>query len=142
MDTKLDLCDLDVRKGAEAGFELQLAHPQSGTPLPIFITVLGADSDLYQTALRTQQRRRMERLARGKRTPITPEEIEEDALALLAGITTAWRTAPGVTLDGQAFPAFSQNAAKQIYQRFPWIREQVDQAMGDRANFLPRSAAN
>lgn len=137
---KLDLSALDVRKGADAGFELQLQHPQSAAPLPIWITVLGADSDVYQSALREQSRKRTDRLARGRRAPVTPEEVEAAALDLLSGITIGWRAE--CTLDGQPFPAFSQSEARKLYARFPWVREQVDVAMGDRANFFPRPAAS
>lgn len=138
---QLDLAALDVRKGADSGFELQLTHPVTGAALPLFVTILGADSDEYQSALREQQRRRMERMARGKRAPITPEEIDDEALNLLARITRGWR-ADGMLLDGKPLPAFSTAEARKLYERFPWIREKVDQAMGDRGNFLPGFATS
>jgi hypothetical protein len=138
----LDLSRLDVRKGADAGFELQLTHPVSGAPLPIFVTILGADSDEYQGALREQQRKYTERMARGKRAPVTQDEMEEQSLVLLARITRSWRTVGEVALDSKPFPAFSSAEARRLYERFPWIREQIDRAMGDRANFLPGSATS
>jgi hypothetical protein len=139
-DETLDLSSLDVKAGAEAGFELQLTHPQSGDLLPIWITVLGADADTYQHAVRRSNTRGLEMLSRRKR--VTPEEHADQTLELLATITRGWRSGPKVTLKGQPFPAFSVAAAKQLYADFPWIREQVDQAMADRANFLPRRATS
>ena len=38
-------------------------------------------------------------------------------------------------LDGQDLP-FSSTNALMLYQRFPWIKEQVDKAAGSRARFL------
>ena len=137
---KLDLSALDTKKGAEAGFEVQLTHPKTGAELPIWITVLGVDSDTYRSTLMAQQRRRMEKLRRGKRMNVTPEELEDEALDLLVTITAAWRA--DVDLDGKPFPSFSTTAAKALYARFPWIREQVDAAMADRANFLPGSSTS
>lgn len=134
----LDLAALDTTKGAEQGFELQLRHPVSGAPLPLWITIVGTDSDVYQEALRAQQRKRMALLKRGRRHQLTPEDLEEDSLDLLAAASRSWRSE--MKLDGQDFPPFSPAAVKQLYKRFKWSREQVDQAMGDRADFLPRSA--
>lgn len=133
----MDLAELDTRKGAEEGFELQLHRPQDGQPVPIWITVMGADSESYQNAMHTLQRRRADKFTRNKKFVVTPEDVEEDALELLACATSTWRAE--VTLDGKPFPAFSKAAARDLYRRFRWIREQVDAAMGDRANFLPRS---
>jgi hypothetical protein len=134
---KLDLSALDTKKGAEQGFEVQLTHPNTGTVIPVWIKVLGIDSDTYRATLMAQQRRRMERLRRGKRMNVTPEELEDEALDLLVTITISWRA--DMTLDGKPYPEYSTSAAKSLYQRFPWIREQVDSAMADRANFLPGS---
>lgn len=130
------LAELDTCKGADAGFECQINHPTTGAPIALWITVLGTDSETYRRTLNAQTRRMQER-ARKTRRPSTPEEIDEDALQLLAAVTTGWRAE--LELDkGVPFPAFSKAAAVDLYRRFRWIREQVDQAVGDRANFLPR----
>lgn len=136
----MDLATLDTKKGSEEGFEFQVTHPKTGEPLEIWITVQGMDSEQFQSTIKAQQRKRMDRLTRRKAQAITPDEIEAEGYDLLATITIGWRTGEKFTLDGQPFPAFSKAAAKQLYARFRWIREQVDEAMGDRANFLPKSA--
>ena len=137
---KLDLSALDTKKGAEAGFEVQLSHPQTGALLPIWITVLGADSDTYQATAKAQQRKRADKLMRGRRFQFaTPDEQEEDDLDLLSTVTTGWRAE--ADLDGKPWPAFSAAVARALYKRFPWIKEQLFTATADRANFLPRSAS-
>jgi len=40
-----------------------------------------------------------------------------------------------VTVDGKELACNKDNAAA-LYERFPWIKEQVDTAVGDRANFI------
>ncbi len=140
----MDLSALDTRKAAEQGFELQLENPFTGEPLDIWITVLGADSGAYQDLLREQSRRRTEILAKRKQKMLSQDDIERDTLELLAAVTTGWRAGEGVTLDGQPFPAFSRAAARELYSRagMRWIAQQVDRAMGDRQNFLPKSATS
>lgn len=133
-----DLSQLDTTKGAAEGFELQLRHPETDAPLPLWVTVIGADSDEYHAAVMKQQRKRMERLKGHRRMNLSPEELQEEAIELLVGATRSWRGE--MKLDGKDFPAYTPAAAKQLYKRFKWMREQVDAAMGDRANFLPRSA--
>jgi hypothetical protein len=137
MKNGFDLAAFDTKKGAEAGFELQLVSPGDGAPLPIWITILGADSDAYEAAQMVNQRRLYGNLARGKRFNLTPEENKDQALDVLVAATKAWRT--DATIDGKAWPAFSPIAVKEFYKRFPAFLEQVKQATEDRANFLPKS---
>ena len=61
-----------------------------------------------------------------------PEEVEQDGLELLAKCTRSWS---GVVIDGKDVE-FSHSNALMVYERFPWIKEQVDTAIGDRANFI------
>ncbi len=138
---ELDLDALDTGKGAEEGFALTLTHPKSGEPLPAKITVLGAESDAYRSKQREFLRRSADRVNRTRKLVVSPEELEAEALELLVTATTGWDWG-GMTLGGQPAPVFTHDAARQIYTRFGWIREQVDQAVGDRANFLPRSASS
>lgn len=131
--------DLNTLGVAAAGFELQLTHPRTGAPLEIFITVLGADSAAYKERLLEHQRRAMADFQKTRKFARTPEQLDADAIELLAAATQAWRN---VVVDGKPLTC-SEAAARTLYAdpRFPWIREQVDAAIGDRANFLPRSVS-
>ena len=134
----MDLDTLDTRKGAEAGFDVHLKHPKTNAPIGAVIRVVGADAEAYQQKTLEQQRDRMQQVARQGRILVEPEQQEEQGLALLAAATLSWSgiTVRGVTLE------FSQSAAAKLYREFPWIREQVDEAIHTRANFLPRSAGS
>lgn len=140
-----DLDTLNVRAGADAGFELQLLGPANGEPTPIFVRLLGRDSAAYQTKLREQQRRRTELLRRQglKRLPDI-EQMEADTIDLLVASTAGWRLERPVTLRGKPFPEFSPAAARELYadDGFSWIRDQVDAAIADRANFMKASSAS
>lgn len=132
-----DLADYDTTQGSEQGFELTIADLKSGAPTSMKITVMGADCDAYRDRQRAFQRARVDRMNKARRMSVTPEEIEAEALELLVEVTTGWS---GFQVGGAALP-FTRDNVRMVYKRFGWIREQVDQAVGDRANFLPRSAS-
>ena len=124
--SKFDLSSLDTSAAAEAGAELELLHPATGEGLNMFVTLLGTDSASWRQAIS----RNLNRRGSGKRTP---EKAMEENIETYAACTVGFR---GVILDGQEIP-FSHDNARMLYRRFPWMREQVDAFIGDRANFLP-----
>jgi len=135
MKKGIDLATLDTVKGANEGFDVQIYNPATNEDLDIVIHVLGKDSDEFQRISRAQGRKRMAKMAKGGFRSVSAtsaEEIEQDAIALLAACTTGWS---GVVIGGKAID-YNQDNAVMLYTRFPWIREQVDAAIGDRANFI------
>lgn len=142
-----DLSAYDTRKGAEQGHEHELTDPATHEPLGVFITVIGADAPEYQDRQTTIARRRLNDFAKSRRMP-SAHEADAAAIDLLAFATRSWRTATGnaaepftatVALDGKAL-AFTAENARMLYQRLPWIREQLEEVIQNRANFLPDSA--
>jgi len=134
----MDLSQLDTRAGAEAGFALRILHPISQEPLDIVITVRGEDSDAYQEGVQQILRQREAVLARTKEKDLSFEQKAAMTVDLLSVATMGWE---GITWDGQPFPYSPENARKlYAHPGFKWLRQQVDAAIGDRANFLPGSA--
>ena len=129
-----DLTSLDTNEAAEKGAVCEIMHPTENTPLGIKITLAGADSDIYRKTVNKSVNKRVQRLRPGQSVPFTAEEQEESGLNLLAICTLAWE---GVIVEGEELPCTQENV-KMVYQRFPWIKEQVDQFIGDRANFLSK----
>ena len=129
-----DLTSLDTSEAAETGAVLDVLHPTENTPLGIKITLAGADSDVYRKMVNKSVNKRVQRMKPGQSLPFTAEEQEESGLNLLAACTLAWE---GVVVEGETLPCNTENA-KMVYRRFPWIKEQVDQFIGDRANFLSK----
>jgi len=132
----IDLATLDTRRGAEAGFTLPLVHPKSGARLGTIIRLLGADADVFQAKLREQVQQNRERFNRAGRIVQTPEEDRADGIELVVAATLGWTE---LIVDGAEVP-FSAQAARLLYERFPWIYEQVEKAVNDRGNFLPGAA--
>jgi len=132
---QVDLSSIDTVKGSNTGFDVQIYHPGTNEDLDITINVLGKDSDEFQKVSRAQQKKRMAKMQKGgfRNTATVPiEEIEQDGLELLAACTKSWS---GVVVEGKALDCTTANAV-MIYERFPWIKEQIDTAIGDRANFI------
>ena len=138
----MDLRTLDTKAGAEAGFDVPLRHPSTGKLLDgMTIRVHGADADIYRDSMIARQRARLERQARNPGVMPALDVIDnmhDEARALLVAITIGWQ---GIELDG-APVVFSREACDRVYRDFSWVREQVDAAVHDRANFLPGSASN
>lgn len=137
-----DLASTDTVKGANRGFDVTLYHPGTQKDLDIVITILGKDSDEFQKVSKAQQKRRMSKFSKGGFRPnvafqAAAEELEADNIVLLASCTLGWKQGEKntITIDGAEI-AFSRDNAEMVYERFPWIREQIDTAMGDRANFI------
>lgn len=115
--------------------DVTIFDPRTRKDTDIVITVYGRDSKIYKDTIRTQVNRRTRQIGRRISTfSVSAEEMEEEALTLLVKCTKGWR---GVILDGQEFP-FSPANARTLYERVPVIREQVDEAIGDRNLFLSR----
>jgi hypothetical protein len=133
----IDLTQFDTEIGAEAGFELQLLHPATGKPLPAWITVLGEDSTAYHAARQQALRARREQTLAGPNLEVA---IEDQTVALLVAATKSWR---GI-LENGAEVTCTPASAERLYRKRGWraFREQVDQAIHHRANFLPASATS
>ncbi len=123
----LDLATLDTAALCEEGAELELTHPKTGEGLGVFITVAGIDSKKWRRALNAIGEKRA-----NKRSKLTAEEGIAGAVDILARCTIAWRN---VTLDGAELPCTEENA-RTLYTRLPWVREQVDTFASDRGSYL------
>lgn len=123
----------DTRTRANEGVEIELKHVKTGEPMGCFITVLGTDSDAFRRLKTDRERQALDLISKkGADGDLSAEEREEAALALLAGCTVGWRE-----LEQGGKPlVFSPAAAAQLYRDYPPIREQVDRAIANRANFL------
>lgn len=111
-----------------------------GTPLfndddsRMTIDVLGADSDVAVKARNQNSNRRMQQ---GSRVKITAEVLQADEAAYLAKLTTGWN----IQLeDGKEKTPFSREEVVRLYSnpKLAFIKEQVDMAIAERANFLKR----
>lgn len=131
-----DLDNLDSVKACDDGAVLQLRHPTTDTPLtnddgsPMTITMLGVDSPRYKQAVHARGNRRIQAATRTGRIS-TMEAQEADGIDNLVAATIAW----DITFKGEK-PKFDPVAVGELYRTRPWVKEQVDRFVGDRANFM------
>jgi hypothetical protein len=117
---------------ADAGADLIVRHPGTGEPTDIVIKLAGVDSKAWRRATLEVQRRVQDEARGGSFAERMVVGIEERQADILAGCTLNWRN---LELDGEALPCTQENAEK-VYKRFPWLLEQINTFVGNRANFF------
>jgi hypothetical protein len=118
---------------------ITLYHPATGKDLanadgtPMTITLHGPYSTRYKTIMREQQQRRLTDAPRGARAPtMDADEIETMSRELVVRCVETW----SLTLEGDKKLAFSPDAVNEVFTEFPWVRDQVNAAIGNVADFL------
>lgn len=138
----MDLSTLDVASTGDKGQPLHLKHPGTGVGLideatgkPVEIVLLSADSTTFTRLSHQQQNERIKKMRGRGKIATTSQEVLEDSIELLAAVTKSWS---GIVLDGKPLECSPANA-KALYTRLPWVREQADDFVNDRVNFLGNS---
>lgn len=131
-----DLSSFPVSQSSDAGAEVTVRHPTSGDELDIKIRVVGPDSRKAREATRAMTDNLTKEAMEHEATP-DDAAYERMAAQHAAALTISWEH---VEWDGQPFP-FSQENAVKLYTEHRWIREQVEQFAGKRANFFRPSKA-
>ena len=121
-----DINSIDVSEAAEAGAWMDVYHPNGGLIDGFRLHLRGTDGATF--------RKQMSRLAEKyqNKRKLSPEQAVEKACELLAALTIGWE---GLEEDGKPLK-YSFAAAKDLYMKHSWLREQVDVFVADRGNFL------
>ena len=119
---------------ADDGAVLEIAHPESEEIIEgMTITLLGQDSKLYRKIQLGKQQAALNRMAKGKKAiDLDAEKLSEDSIDDLVKLTTAWS---GFVLDGKDLDCTPENV-RTVYSDWSWIKEQVQEFVGNRANFF------
>jgi len=128
----MDLSSLDMTKFADEGATLEILHPATLEPLlhngePVTITLLGQDSSVFRAEIQRRAKAQM-----NKRQKIDIDKVAGDSADLLAVLTVNWY---GIEEGGKELECNRENA-KGVYEKYGWLRQQVDEFIGDRANFF------
>jgi hypothetical protein len=98
------------------------------------ITMHGPYSQKYKAVSHAQQNRRLQKAQRtGGRLSLTAEELESSALELLVKCVEDWN----ITLGGEQ-PQCTEGKVRDLFEALPWVREQVESAIGDAQAFLDK----
>jgi hypothetical protein len=128
----MDLNKLDLTKVSNEGVWITLKHPSSNEDLPMKIKVVGKDSDKFIKLSEDFRRSTLEDMKANKTVEQRIETSKQYGDNLLVACTLEWQ---GIELDGKKLDCNAENV-KLVYQRFGWIKEQIDTAIADRANFI------
>lgn len=133
----------NVKKAADLGAKMEVKDPTTDQPMlkddgetPITITLAGVESDKWKKARSTVGNKYLK--TAGPNRPPGAKTIEEsiaDDAFQLAAVTLAW---DGVIVEGQELECNQANAAR-IYAKYDWLRNQVSEFVGNRANFCAAS---
>jgi hypothetical protein len=125
-----DLSDFaNLAKVQDDGVNVEILHPKTAEPLGMVFRVAGPDSTRQKRARSAVNNARLQ-MSRNKR--LTAAELEADGLKVMVASIISWS---GVEENGQPIE-FSTETATDVLTRFPFIREQIDAVVGDRAGFI------
>ena len=119
---------------ADDGAVLNIVHPETEEVIDgMTITLLGQDSKIYRKLQLGKQQAALNRMAKGKKAlDLDAEKLSEDSIDDLVKLTTSW---DGFELDGVKLDCTPENVRK-VYTDWAWIKEQVQEFVGNRANFF------
>lgn len=132
-----ELSSFDVASLAPSGetTEVIIINPMTNRETDMAVVVYGRDSAIYKEALRAQIDRRLRSPGRRVQlTTMTAAEIEAESIDLLVKCTVSWRN---VVWKGQPIACTPENV-RMVYEAVPTVREQIDEAIGDRTRFMRR----
>lgn len=147
-----DIDSLNTIEAANKGIEVPLRHDVSNRLLGLFVGVLGRDSDVFQGIVNDRRNEAIQQAALANKSGRdmelkTAEELDERGLELLIACTTHFRTElknakgetvgekPAILCKGE-WLTFNVPNAKRLYREYPWMRKQVDNAIGDISLFI------
>jgi hypothetical protein len=130
----LDLSGLETNAKQEG--MLDILHPATQVAIGMKLRLASPDSEHYRKLVQTMKNKNMAILQRKGNKILSAEAVEESTTAVLAGAVLGFVGDPpnwgGAPLECDA------ETMRMVFDKFPWIREQIDEYLGDRANFFNR----
>lgn len=140
----MDFSTLDSRAAAESGAVIDLLDPRSGEPLldddgkPYWIEIIGMDSAKLRAVSQSIVGKRVTNIRKGKGVEYDADAEDAEKFRLYATATKSWNVP---TFDGQVLECNEKNARKLYADpRFPWIAEQIDKEIANRARFFKKAS--
>ena len=118
-----DFTKLDFATKAEEGAVMQVKNPLTGEALGATITLIGTDSKAFRDLAKQRATAALKRTKEERENYDSDDEMS----VMLSKCTLAWS---GVE-EGVEAVEFSQENALMMYRKYRWLRDQVDQFIGD-----------
>lgn len=133
----IDLKNLSVDPDNQTA-TLQVTHPVTFEPITddegnqVTIFLHGPDSAELKQVRRKWQNKQLNDSMKRRKMNISAEQLESQALEILITATKDWQH---LAFEGEELPCTPANVRK-IYTSLPWLKDQVDEFINERSNFL------
>ncbi|WP_329845701.1 hypothetical protein [Stenotrophomonas sepilia] len=111
---------------------LDIVHPATQEPVGLVLILLPDSHPQVKAAARKTINERIN--YRGK---VGAEQIEASRITMLCASIGGWEWQGDLTFHGEK-PAFQEQVLRELLKDLPWVGEQVDVALTDRAEFFRR----
>jgi len=118
----------EIQNLSEEGVWMEIEDPASGEPLNMFLKLMGEDSDAFQKQLRKQRDKHLKKRTKNLKW----DAFEAERIELLVGCTAEWKN---ITYKDEPVE-FTKENLRWLYATYRGIRDQADEFIADRANFM------
>jgi hypothetical protein len=125
----MDLAKLEMNDT----FNVEIVLPD-GSPTDLVIEVCGIDSPLFKKCSLQRQNKSLQGMKRGKQKVMSAEELEQRDYDTIVSCTVGWS---GFERGDKAIEFNTENV-EAIYREHGFIKDQVNEAIADRVNFMKR----
>jgi hypothetical protein len=122
------MTDLSTIVAAERAIEIK--HPSTDEPVGLALTILPDTHPQVRAASRKLSNERL--MGKGK---LTAEKLEAGRIDMLVASVGGWEWRGDLNFEGTK-PEFSEANLRKVIKRLPWIGDQIDREVADRAEFF------
>lgn len=116
---------------------IQIVHPATGEPIGLSVTLVALSDERLKKVKRRIQDDRLRLDARGKH--FKSDDVEENTYELLYNAMTGWEWHNDCNFKNEQ-PVFNKVNVEAVLKELPWVRDQIDEALGDEKAFFQTSA--
>lgn len=150
----MNLSSYNTVEGSEEGAFLHLKHPATGEFLydtsktadnKVGIYLRGVDSKNFRARLQRQANKLLKattfsgRRGNSGMDDITAESLDIEATDRAVACFISAENAE-ITVQGSVKPVKTAEDFRILLEQCPWVRDQVDNFVGERGNFLPKAS--
>lgn len=113
-----------------------ILHPVTKVELGITVSLMSLQDERMKKIKRRILDEKLRLQSRGK--DFKAEEIQENGNLIIFSAMTGWEWSGDATFNNEK-PAFNQANVFKVFEKLPWFRAQLDEALNDEEAFFPTS---
>lgn len=125
-ETSVDLSSITATANT-----VEIRHPATAEPIGLTITLRPPT----HPDVKAVNRKLMNETLKARNGKLTAEKLEANSLDRLVAATESFAWSGDASWNGQKLEATRENILT-VYTKAPWIKTQVDEALGDEASFF------